>query len=131
MSKRRVNGSTDTITVSPSEEKLGFSSLVKKALTTDSSWEDKDSFLDIIYWVRQIFALFNGLAWGFIPLTGILGLALFLVINCALVYIYVSRQTKIDEDDFGGIQELVKEGLFTAFAVFLISWIMVYTSLYG
>ena len=45
------------------------------------------------------------------------------MINCALVYIYVSRQTKIDEDDFGGIQELVKEGLFTAFAVFLVSLI--------
>ena len=43
MSKRRVNGSITTTTVSPSEEKLGFSSLMKKALTTDSTWDDKVS----------------------------------------------------------------------------------------
>lgn len=27
----------------------------------------------------------------------------------------------VDEDDYGGIQELLKEGLFTAFAVFMVS----------
>jgi len=125
MSRRRANGNVET------EDKPSVSSIIKKSLTTDSNWEDKDSFLDVIYWVRQIFALFNGLAWGVIPLTGILGLALFFVINCAIVFLYVSRQSKIDEDEFGGIQELVKEGLFTAFAVFLISWIMTFTYLHG
>jgi len=50
-----------------------------------------------------------------------LSLFRFFLINCTLVFIYVSRMHKIDEDDFGGILEIVKEGLFTAFAVFLVS----------
>lgn len=45
----------------------------------------------------------------------------FLGINCGIVYMYVAKYQMVDEDDYGGIQELLKEGLFTAFAVFMVS----------
>ncbi|XP_065064515.1 GEL complex subunit OPTI-like [Rhopilema esculentum] len=103
-------------------------SALKRALKAGSTWDDKDEFLDVIYWTRQVVALINGLAWGFIPIQGILGLILFFIINCALVFFYASKFQQVDEDDYGGPTEIVKEGLFTAFAVFLVSWITVYTA---
>ena len=41
MSRKRINGSTVTASSPSCEEKLSMSSLLKKALTTDSTWEDK------------------------------------------------------------------------------------------
>ena len=34
--------------------------------------------------------------------------------------VYSSKFQNVDEDEYGGIMEIVKEGLFTAFAVFLV-----------
>jgi len=107
------------------------STLWKKSMTVNSEWENKDDLLDVIYWLRQVFAIINGIAWGLLPVQGLFGIALFLAINCLIVYIYTSKYQKVDEDDFGGIQELLKEGLFTAFAVFVVSWVMVYTATYN
>uniref|UniRef100_T2M6T0 Uncharacterized protein C20orf24 n=1 Tax=Hydra vulgaris TaxID=6087 RepID=T2M6T0_HYDVU len=106
-------------------------SVFKKSLSFNAVWQEKDDLLDVIYWMRQLFALLNGIIWGIIPFQGIIGIAGFLAINCAIVYIYVSKFQKVDEDDYGGIQELLKEGLFNAFAVFLVCWIMAYTGIHS
>jgi len=106
-------------------------SVFKRALISNSVWDDKDEFLDVIYWMRQVVALFNGIAWGFIPVQGLLGLILFLIINCAVVFVYSSKFQQVDEEDYGGPLEIAKEGLFTAFAVFLVSWITIFTSFYS
>ncbi|XP_057291216.1 GEL complex subunit OPTI-like [Hydractinia symbiolongicarpus] len=126
MSKRKGGTNSQIIPA-----KSNVADLFKKSLTIDAAWDEKDDLLDVIYWMRQVFAVINGIAWGLIPLQGILGLGLFFAINCAIVYIYISKFQKIDEDDYGGIQEILKEGLFTAFAVFLVCWIMIYTGLHG
>ncbi|KAL7735427.1 hypothetical protein ACLKA6_019544 [Drosophila palustris] len=35
---------------------------------TKSEWEDKDEFLDVIYWSRQVFGILLGIIWGIVPL---------------------------------------------------------------
>lgn len=44
----------------------------------------------------------------------------FCVINAALVYFYASSFQGIDEEEFGGMWELTKEGFVTSFAGFLV-----------
>ncbi|XP_007474347.1 GEL complex subunit OPTI isoform X2 [Monodelphis domestica] len=51
------------------------SSAWSKALRSDAAWEDKDEFLDVIYWFRQIIAVVLGVIWGVVPLKGFVGIA--------------------------------------------------------
>ncbi|XP_012866358.1 PREDICTED: uncharacterized protein C20orf24 homolog isoform X2 [Dipodomys ordii] len=50
-------------------------SVWSKALRSDAAWDDKDEFLDVIYWFRQIIAVVLGVIWGVLPLRGFLGIA--------------------------------------------------------
>ncbi|XP_060045483.1 GEL complex subunit OPTI isoform X1 [Erinaceus europaeus] len=50
-------------------------SVWSKVLRSDAAWEDKDEFLDVIYWFRQIIAVVLGVIWGVLPLRGFLGIA--------------------------------------------------------
>ncbi|KAG0724953.1 hypothetical protein GWK47_039530 [Chionoecetes opilio] len=96
-------------------------SVINRALASNSQWPDKDEFLDVIYWGRQVLGVALGLVWGFVPLKGFIGLFLFCVINAALVYFYASSFQGIDEEEFGGIWELTKEGFVTSLAGFLVT----------
>ncbi|XP_067651535.1 GEL complex subunit OPTI-like [Haliotis asinina] len=120
--KRNVNkpvaNGTDTV------------SIVSKAFTQDAEWTDKDEFLDVVYWLRQILGVVIGLIWGLIPLKGILGLGLFFIINVAIVYMYYNSFQRVDEEEYGGASEILKEGLMTSFSSFLVSWIILYSSLH-
>lgn len=55
---------------------LSLSALVKLGLKKNAEWPDDESFLDWIYWSRQVVGLLFGVIWGLIPLTGFIGLAL-------------------------------------------------------
>ncbi|XP_055458189.1 GEL complex subunit OPTI isoform X2 [Psammomys obesus] len=50
-------------------------SVWSKVLRSDAAWDDKDEFLDVIYWFRQIIAVILGVIWGVLPLRGFLGIA--------------------------------------------------------
>lgn len=113
-----------------SSAKTQLSEICAKAITAKSEWTDKDEFLDVIYWSRQVFGIILGIIWGIIPLKGFLGLVLFAGISCAFVYIYAINFQEIDETDYGGAWELVKEGFMTSFAGFLVTWIIFYTGLH-
>ncbi|BFZ12953.1 hypothetical protein BsWGS_15992 [Bradybaena similaris] len=106
-------------------------SLLSKALTPEFDWSDKDEFLDVIYWMRQIMGLLLGLVWGIIPLKGLLGLALFMLVNVAIVYMYYNSFQKVDEETYGGTLEILKEGLMTSFSSFLVAWIILYSALHS
>ncbi|UYV62469.1 C20orf24 [Cordylochernes scorpioides] len=179
-----------------------------RTFTPSSKWPDKDEFLDVVYWLKQIVGLLLGLAWGLVPLKGVLGIAMYwlcmdiknvrkwcrefnegrinvhdeqrsgrpslpestvaridemvranrqitleeiedglnedcshfsvhkivsetlgyrkvsaryFVINAILAYLYSAVFQGVDMDDFGGIWDLIKEGLMTALAGFLVS----------
>ena len=40
--------------------------------------------------------------------------------SCASVYVYCNLYQQIDEEEFGGLWELLKEGFMTALATFLV-----------
>ncbi|CAG5089159.1 Similar to RAB5IF: Respirasome Complex Assembly Factor 1 (Homo sapiens) [Cotesia congregata] len=52
------------------------SSIWSRAITANSEWPDKDEFLDVIYWSRQVIGIILGIVWGLIPLKGFVALAL-------------------------------------------------------
>lgn len=101
-----------------------------RAITANSEWPDKEEFLDVIYWARQVIGIIVGIAWGLIPLKGFLALLLFVVVNAGITYLYFSNFQQIDEEEFGGIWELTKEGFMTSFAGFLVTWIIIYSGLH-
>lgn len=45
----------------------------------------------------------------------------FVVVNAAVIYFYVSNIQNVDEEEYGGIWEITKEGFITSFAGFLVS----------
>ncbi|KAJ2944133.1 hypothetical protein O0L34_g18102 [Tuta absoluta] len=106
-------------------------SLWKKAFTSNQEWPDKEEFLDVIYWMRQALGIVLGLCWGLMPFKGFVGLLLFVAINAGIIYLYVNNFQTIDEEEYGGMWEITKEGFMTSFAGFLVTWIIVYTGLHG
>ncbi|CAG0878635.1 unnamed protein product, partial [Darwinula stevensoni] len=105
----------------PVQKKSSASAVWKKAITRASEWDEKDEFLDVIYWFRQLIGIILGVCWGFIPFQGIFGIILFLAANVAVVYVYSTSFQKEDEENYGGFWELSKEGLMASFTGFLVS----------
>ncbi|CAB3980079.1 C20orf24 homolog [Paramuricea clavata] len=101
-----------------------------KAFSAGSNWDDKDEFLDVIYWLRQVLAIILGIIWAIIPLKGVVGLVLFALINAGVLFIYFTNFQKIDDEEYGGPMELTKEGFFTSFSLFLVIWIIGFTALH-
>ena len=119
--------SASTLTSDPPSS---FSNLWSRAVTAKSSWPDKEEFLDVIYWLRQVLGVIIGLAWGVLAIQGAVGLVLFAALNAGLVYVYFSAFQAVDEEEYGGAWELTKEGFMTSFASFLVAWIILYTGLH-
>lgn len=107
-----------------------ISATLARALSAKSSWPDKEEFLDVIYWARQLIGVIVGLVWGILALQGALGLVGFAAINAGLLYVYFAAFQSVDEEEFGGVWELTKEGFMTSFASFMVVWIITYTGLH-
>ena len=52
---------------------------ISKALSSQSSWPDKEEFLDVIYWLRQIVGVLLGLVWGIVAIQVLVLANLFLL----------------------------------------------------
>uniref|UniRef100_A0A182P0L5 Rab5-interacting protein n=1 Tax=Anopheles epiroticus TaxID=199890 RepID=A0A182P0L5_9DIPT len=107
-----------------------ISSVWNRAIKPNSEWAEKDDFLDVVYWARQVLSILIGIVMGLIPLKGFIALALFALLNCGAVYLYSTSFQNIDEDAYGGMWEVVKEGFMTSFACFLVTWIIFYTGIH-
>lgn len=103
---------------------------ISKALSSESEWTNKDEFLDVIYWMRQIIGVVIGVIWGIIPLKGFLGILLFFAVNTLIIYLYFNSFQRVDEEEYGGMSELLKEGLMTSFSSFMVSWIILYSAIH-
>ncbi|XP_052897489.1 respirasome Complex Assembly Factor 1 [Anopheles moucheti] len=107
-----------------------IASVWNRAIKPNSEWAEKDDFLDVVYWARQVLSILIGIVMGLIPLKGFVALALFALLNCGAVYLYSTSFQNIDEDAYGGMWEVVKEGFMTSFACFLVTWIIFYTGIH-
>ncbi|KAK9835965.1 hypothetical protein WJX81_002039 [Elliptochloris bilobata] len=92
-------------------------------------WE-KDDLLDVIYWCRQVLALVMGVTAGVAGLSGWIPLAGFAAGALLLAYSWY-QNLRLDEEEYGGHQLLLMEGLMPAIAVFLLSWIIVYNAIHA
>ena len=65
-SSRSAAGSGNTASGPKSDNSSGnsVSFTLSKALSSQSSWPDKEEFLDVIYWFRQVVGVVLGLIWG-------------------------------------------------------------------
>lgn len=126
----RNANSVPSVSSLTSDTPSSFSNLWSRAVTAKSSWPDKEEFLDVIYWLRQVLGVIIGLAWGTLAIQGAVGLVLFAALNAGLVYVYFSAFQAVDEEEYGGAWELTKEGFMTSFASFLVAWIILYTGLH-
>jgi len=102
----------------------------QKAINAKSTFEDKDELLDIVYWGRQVVGMLIGIVFGVIPLKGIVALGLFGILTCGATYLYCINFQGIDEEEYGGVWELMKEGFMTSFASFLVVWIIIYNGIH-
>lgn len=101
-------------------------SLWAKLRKADASW-DRDQLGDVLHWLRQAFALFFGILFGLIPLTGILPIIAFVALSSGTMYAVYSLYLKLDAEDFGGDAALLQEGLFASMTLFLLAWTLVYS----
>ncbi|VDM32635.1 unnamed protein product [Hydatigera taeniaeformis] len=72
----------------------------RKSIRPQSSWTDKDEFLDTVYWMRQVIGLITGILWGFLPIKGAFGISSFFFINCVFVYLYSAVFQRVDEEEY-------------------------------
>lgn len=78
--------------------------------------------------LRQVLALILGVVFGALPVTGAAGHMLFGSISAAALFLYYTKYLGVDdEDDKFGRWDLLVEGLWSSYALFLITWITVYS----
>eukprot|EP00878_Enallax_costatus_P007632 GHUV01007991.1.p4 GENE.GHUV01007991.1~~GHUV01007991.1.p4 ORF type:complete len:120 (+),score=15.74 GHUV01007991.1:1485-1844(+) len=103
---------------------------VQKIRQGESAKWEKDELLDVIYWFKQIIAILFGLLWGMGQITGLVGFASFILFNVLLTVAAYKSILGIDEEEYGGHQDLVMEGLPGSIPGFLLTWILTYTYLH-
>jgi hypothetical protein len=109
------------------EERLKIS--ISKALQYDAKW-DKENFVkfpDAVHWLRQVIALVFGVICGLLPLTGTVAISAFLFLNTYIPYFYYTSYANVNVDDFGA-QKLLMEGYQPSAALFMLAWVLVYSS---
>lgn len=89
----------------------------------------QDDVLDTLYWLRQALGLLQGLLWGLLPITGMIGFLSHLVIGTLFIYGWCKREG-LDEDDYGGVGPLLTEGMAPSISVFMLTWISVYSTVH-
>uniref|UniRef100_A0A5S6QPA4 Rab5-interacting protein n=1 Tax=Trichuris muris TaxID=70415 RepID=A0A5S6QPA4_TRIMR len=110
---------------------LTTTELWKRAITPSSDWSQKDDLLDAIYWLKQLVSAILGILWGTLPLRGSLAITVYFITCSCVSYLYVISFQRVDEEWIGGMVEVIKEGFSTAFATFLVVWIVTYTFMFS
>ena len=107
-----------------------LASLAKVAQGGARTWE-REELLDVLHWTRQCVGVALGLAWGAVPLEGLLAFAAYVAASSAAVLALYGGHLKLDADDFGGHNALLTEGFAPATALFVVAWSVVYTSVHA
>ena len=87
-----------TASASSTSTSSSIGSIVSRAFTANSEWDEKDDFLDVVYWIRQVVGVIIGICFGVVGVKGAVGIAGFAAINAGVVYAYCSAFQSIDEE---------------------------------
>lgn len=109
------------------EERLKIS--LTKMMKYNAKWDKENfpKFPDAVHWLRQLIALTCGVVCGVLPITGTVAIASFLFINIYIPYLYYTNYANVNIDDFGA-QKLLFEGFQPSAAIFMLTWVLVYSS---
>lgn len=119
----------DPMEQSPKSNDVGPSNDVGVLCTramNNSEPGEKDEFMRVFYWGRQVFALMLGVVYGNVQLKGAAPFLLFMGINIGIVYIYAVKSQAKNNINFINTWELVKNGLITSSIAFTVVWILIY-----
>jgi hypothetical protein len=112
------------------EEKITLQEIFTKATTPDANWNKSNfkQFPDVVFFIRQLIGLSMGILFGFSSTIGVLGVPIFLVVNCIIPFLYYARYINVDIDDFGAT-ELGSAGFQSSFGLFILGWTIMYSAL--
>merc|ERR1712048_766515 len=82
----------------------------------EDTW-DKDKLLDTLHWLKQIVGAICGVLFGVLPITGLTGAIAYFAVVLLCTYVVYSSYLGLDEDDYGGHNVLLGEGLMPSFFV--------------
>lgn len=88
----------------------------------------QEEIVDAAHWIRQTQAVVVGGAYGALSVTGSVGVTSFVVMALLGPPAIIRRIHAYDEDEVAKIGSVASEGLLPAFALFLLCWIVSYTT---
>ena len=88
----------------------------------------QEEILEITHWVRQAGAVIIGVVYGFGKVTGLPGISSFLAMCTAGIASLITHFHRVDEDEVAKIGSLNTEGVMPAFALFILTWIISYST---
>ena len=100
---------------------------LQKAFTRGSEWNKAD-LLPVVHWARQIVSLVLGIVFAVAGVVGFPGVVGFAVISSLCVFLYYSVYLGVDAEEIGQ-WELLTEGAFPSFGLFVLAWTAVHSSL--
>ena len=84
--------------------------------------------LNMMHWVRQGLGVATGCTFGLLQITGFPAITTFLATAVLLPNAYFASVLGVDEAEVAQVGSLKSEGIMPAFACFLLTWILVYTT---
>ncbi|KAG2430014.1 hypothetical protein HYH02_013842 [Chlamydomonas schloesseri] len=91
----------------------------------DAIWE-KDELLTTMHWQKQVTAILIGIVCGVLPLTGLNGFLTFAIAQGLCTMIFYRVVLRVDEEQHGGVGEVLVEGFPTWAAMFVMLWVLAY-----
>lgn len=88
----------------------------------------QEDIIDLIYWLRQCQAIIVGFIYGAGRVTGQIGITSFIALGLVGPTAVVKRIHDFDEEEVGKVGSAATEGMLPAFALFLLVWIISYTT---
>lgn len=82
----------------------------------------------MLHWLRQFIAVLAGLTWGPIGASGVYAVLIYVIFSSSIILFMYRFVFGIDEDEHGGPLELLMEGFMPAMALFVLLWVITYTS---
>ncbi|KAJ2617296.1 hypothetical protein H4S08_000397 [Coemansia sp. RSA 1365] len=109
------------------QQQLG---LWQKAFIRDQSWR-KDELRTVAFWTVAAFSLVLGCFFGLVNLHGLPCFIAFFAGSVAVPSIYWTSFLGVDEQDFGGKMEILGDSIGTGAAIFMLSWIALFTAIHS
>mmetsp|Transcript_795 Transcript_795/g.1466 ORF Transcript_795/g.1466 Transcript_795/m.1466 type:complete len:125 (-) Transcript_795:217-591(-) len=90
-----------------------------------------DQVLDILYWIRQFFAISLGLCNGFFRVEGFLGFFLYFLIVTMCPLAYLKNYLNVNDEQHGGAFAVLSEGFMPSLALYTLTWTLSYSLIHS